>query len=65
MLNREPVAPSAGSDPGEVGILVLVEVDRHVAAEVDGVRAGSDGAVEEVRVEELRRERLPSPVLPP
>ena len=44
-----------------VGVLVLVDVDQRVGAEVDRVGAGGEGAVVHVRVEHLRRQCLPAP----
>jgi hypothetical protein len=45
---------------GVVGVGVLVEVDAGVGAEVDRVRAGGEGAVVVVRVEDLNRQGLPA-----
>ena len=65
----EPVATSGASRAfpilGQVvGVLVLVDVDDRVGAEVDRIGAGREAAVELVRVEDLRRQRLPSPGRP-
>ncbi len=43
-----------------VGVGVLVDVDDGVGAEVDRIRAGDVGAVERVRIEDLRGHRFPA-----
>ena len=62
----EVVAVAGARDPpprplGEEGVLVVVDVDDGVLAEVDRVGAGREAAVVEVGIQHLDAERLPAP----
>src|SRR5262249_52022171 len=45
-----------------VSILVLVNVDQFVSAEIDRIGGVRPAAVEKVRIKDLQRQRHPSPV---